>query len=575
MNSDYGNQHSSGELPPYLSLYHLHEMPFTANAQGHYYYESNDLAQQLNLILHLLQSTRLILTVIGSTGIGKSSLLGRLRSRAPENLRPFIIDASATRDADGLLKNLAHRFNLPTDCGKVALMHLLDEEARKLGQQDSSPVLLVDDAHLLHTSAIDLLFQLAQGTGEHKIPWHMVLFAESDLSACLANSGIRMEEDARIHVIELSPLTEPQTAGYLQLRMTAAGLTGSLPLKPEEITRIYKSSQGVPAEINHAAHLLLMEHAAGAPSSPAENAEPDLDIPATPMLQEEIPEILAQDMAEAVTEKRRLPWKGFLLGMTAISLLAAGLLLEDKINALFSPSVDQHEITTLTPAPLPPVAATAPRIDPAMDVDTTMDATRLAIDDTPPQQERDFMEQAKSGVADLDAIPTPDLLPAPEQPETGITPPPAPQQTVTEPAPTPAPDLSARSDSPAMEPPQVTTPRPLPTAKASAATSAGPIHDGAWLLAQAPTAFTVQLLASREHKSILALLKSNQLDERQAAVYQAQRNHQQLHILLYGIYPDAEDAKRAIAQLPAAVRKLRPWRRPLTRVQEEIRGSLQ
>lgn len=582
MNSNHGTQDPSRELIPYLSLYGLHEMPFTSAAEGPYFYESSDLSQHHNLILHLLQSTQLILAVIGNQGMGKSSLLTRLLSRPPENLQPYLIKASTTTDADVLLKNLARQFNLPTDCGKVALLHLLDEEARKLGRQDTIPTLFIDDAHLLHPSAIELLLQLAQGTGEHRIPWHITLFAEPALGEHLAKSGVQLDGDARIYVIELSPLTESQTAGYLQQRMSAAGLAGELPLQSEDIVQIHKSSRGIPAEINNAAHLLLMKLAGDTPLTPAETPATDIIPPAEPMPQQEVPEILAEDAAAAKPRGKGLPWKGFFLGMAVITVLAAGLLLEDKINTLFTPPTRNSETTTMEPVPLPPLTGiTVPDRSTAPEIDTGLDDALLATDTTLPPGERDFVAQTHSTTVEREETPSPDRSPASnpdQQPETGADDHPVPPEPAHAPIPI---QSSAHADkvSGAEQPPaQASRPRPpaptpAPAAHIATIKADERMHDSAWLLAQSSSAYTLQLLASREQKNISSLLNSSQLDEALAAVYQAQRNQQKLYILLYGVYPDADHAKQAIAELPAAVRKLRPWKRPLSQVQEEIRST--
>jgi DamX protein len=99
------------------------------------------------------------------------------------------------------------------------------------------------------------------------------------------------------------------------------------------------------------------------------------------------------------------------------------------------------------------------------------------------------------------------------------------------------------------------------------------IHDAAWLLKQKSSSFTLQLFATRNLHNTQKFLDNNRLPHGNASVYKAQRKQRELYILLYGIYPNKTSAQQAITRLPASVRKLKPWIRPLSPIQQEISKS--
>ena len=66
-----------------------------------------------------------------------------------------------------------------------------------------------------------------------------------------------MPAKAVIDKIHMTPLTEKQTAEYLQHRLRAAGYLRGNPFSPAHVREIYERSGGLPGWINGEAYLLL------------------------------------------------------------------------------------------------------------------------------------------------------------------------------------------------------------------------------------------------------------------------------------------------------------------------------
>ena len=91
----------------------------------------------------------------------------------------------------------------------------------------------------------------------------------------------------------------------------------------------------------------------------------------------------------------------------------------------------------------------------------------------------------------------------------------------------------------------------------------------AWLLAQSPEAFTIQLVTVSTAERAAAFL-ANQAAPAEFATYRLLRDGRELHVIVFGIFATREAAQSAAGQLPASVGRVQPWVRSLAQVQRAI-----
>jgi septal ring-binding cell division protein DamX len=91
----------------------------------------------------------------------------------------------------------------------------------------------------------------------------------------------------------------------------------------------------------------------------------------------------------------------------------------------------------------------------------------------------------------------------------------------------------------------------------------------AWLWSQNPEHFTIQLLGSHNLDALRSFMQQHRLDK-QTSFYRTRRDGQQWFVLLYGSYPDRNQAKAQIEKLPAAIRKTKPWPRRFVDIHTEL-----
>lgn len=79
-----------------------------------------------------------------------------------------------------------------------------------------------------------------------------------------------------------------------------------------------------------------------------------------------------------------------------------------------------------------------------------------------------------------------------------------------------------------------------------------------WVAAQNPNYYTLQLASSTNQALIQKYYSENVLTDK-AGYYRSQRAGEDWYSLVYGAYPTVQDAKNAIDNLPADLKKWSPW----------------
>jgi DamX protein len=111
---------------------------------------------------------------------------------------------------------------------------------------------------------------------------------------------------------------------------------------------------------------------------------------------------------------------------------------------------------------------------------------------------------------------------------------------------------------------------PTPAATAPAATAGGKTAGDVGSLKSAPSShYTLQLSSSSNYNNLTGWAKKENL--KNYVVYETTRNGQPWYVLVSGVYASKDDAKRAVATLPADVQAKNPWAKPLHQVQADLK----
>ena len=217
----------------YKSALNLNLDPFTSDPDLSFLYEYESLEQSFAMLNSLVQSTEIIVLVIGEEGAGKTMLLTRyLRSsRAGWKTSRIRIHPVAEKIQPDLFKEM-------------------DSYPAYVLSGSSEPIIIIDDAHTLDKQQVQFLLQNATSSKDSKNVKRFVLFGEPLLNEMLSDLAESLHTNIAISKIFLPPLTREETAGYLNYRLAVAGYVGKSAFPASAVKHIHRTSEGLPGRIN-------------------------------------------------------------------------------------------------------------------------------------------------------------------------------------------------------------------------------------------------------------------------------------------------------------------------------------
>ncbi len=588
---------------PYLGYFNLQRAPFTPVVDDAFFFADPAISQRLEMLRHLIHYSDLLLVVIGEQGSGKTTLLQQFLRSDREQMPVCRVDGEYGMDAGRLLDRIAQGFGLsgaPADSAKLA-----ESLARKGGDQPF--LLLIDDAHRLSMEALATLLELAELDGPEGRLMRIVLFCEPAINELLADPAIAPLRDRITQTMEMPLLTEEQTADYLLHRMRVAGLRGESPFSAKLVKMIHKGARGNPARINELAHQALMEISGEEPRrnplASLANGEKGLPlggIAAVVILVLLVPLMLflggdGEERAEQVRQEVTLPI-GSPDGEKAVVVLAGERPAETPVSHAKTEISSEEELSR-------PVA----------------DQTTPRLKGWPPEEENDVQQVAEVAAEPVIEIPAaaqpkthpegappviervlPDPVPASRERQivtlrgfgfdtgsrvtlgwTGRVKELSPEQVqvksaeeiqiaivtgsaedtwtvrVTNPDGTSSKivkfHVQPRESAPALAP----SPSRQPVAKADTGRPEG-VHREAWLMAQNPAHYTVQLMGAGEEAKVLDFVRQHNL-KGELAYFRGLSQGKDWYSLVAGVYPDFKSANKAAAQLARELKDTSPW----------------
>lgn len=208
--------------------------------------------------LEYLAAAGSIALVTGATGVGKSSLLKLFLASLSKNRYLTLYVALTHVTSTSLLKLIVRALGEEPKRGKERLFLQILDKARG---SDLTPLLVVDEAHLLDPEALtDLRLLVSASLEDDEPPLKLLLCGQEPLRDQLkktSHADLVHRISVRYH---LSALRRDQTAAYIDFQMKSAGATERV-FDADAKSLVHDYSSGVPRQINNIATGCLL-HAA-------------------------------------------------------------------------------------------------------------------------------------------------------------------------------------------------------------------------------------------------------------------------------------------------------------------------
>ncbi len=223
------------------------------NAAPEFFFLNN---AYLNTYIQLLKNIRHhggLFLLTGTHGLGKTFLLRKLESAAPENIKFIFID-TVNLNYESLIARLYDQLglgqterHLPSQNQSSVLKDYLNEGS----SQRASVALLIDDAQTLGEAGLAHLIALFDWTLPERRAPRIVLSGSPELQEMVARIEIGQSIAARRLNVRLEPLAENDVATYISHQLNTVATPEMNPLFSRwAIQKITRLTGGVPRLIN-------------------------------------------------------------------------------------------------------------------------------------------------------------------------------------------------------------------------------------------------------------------------------------------------------------------------------------
>jgi type II secretory pathway predicted ATPase ExeA len=238
----------------------LKTAPFDKDIEAANLWLSSSRKAVLDPMLEALHERSHIL-LTGEPGIGKTCLLRALRRSLPDSQFRLTYTHNATLGRRDFYRQLSMTLGLTPHATAAAVFFQISMQFEELSQDRVHPVLLLDEAHLLHQDVLDHLHVLTNFNWDQKPLLSLLLVGLPELHQRLVLSRNRSLY-SRIHTRIVLPDAKPEdTAEYIDARLKHAGAKRPL-FSSDAITLMHEASAGRLRDIDRLATNSLKRAAA-------------------------------------------------------------------------------------------------------------------------------------------------------------------------------------------------------------------------------------------------------------------------------------------------------------------------
>jgi type II secretory pathway predicted ATPase ExeA len=196
--------------------------------------------------------------VTGESGVGKTCILRAVRQRLPKERFRLTYCHNATLGRRDFYRQVCTTLGLAPKATAAAVFHAVAAEVHQLATARVHPVLLLDEAHLLHPDVLGHLHILLNYEWDSRALLSVVLIGLPELDDRLASS-VHKSLLSRLHTrLRIAPANEADSADYIRHRLGLAGCTKEL-FSAAAVALLHEHSSGAHRDLDRLASLALRE----------------------------------------------------------------------------------------------------------------------------------------------------------------------------------------------------------------------------------------------------------------------------------------------------------------------------
>ena len=242
----------------YESYYGFTTKPFRNTPDPRFLYRSEAHQEALDRLLYAVEERELTV-LVGEVGVGKTLLTRALLDELDEERYVVAMLINPRLTPTQLLHALAVEWGVANPKrSKAALWGQLSDRLWECHQAGLLPIAIIEEAQILTRSDVfDELRLLTNFQLDDANLLSLILVGQPELKAWLSRDRLRAFRQRIGIQFELLPLSEADSARYIQHRLAVAGRTRPL-FTEGALAALYEHSQGLPRSLNNLANVALL-----------------------------------------------------------------------------------------------------------------------------------------------------------------------------------------------------------------------------------------------------------------------------------------------------------------------------
>lgn len=217
------------------------------------FFMGGDRRSVLDELEHLCQFSHSLVAVLGDPGVGKTALAYQVAVELSGAAECCVMEASAFNSTENILLILAQQLGIfiPEGSDIDAMVVAINQYQPVGSSQDV--VVIVDAAHHLHGSALEVFVQLLQKPMPNY--FHVLLVGDHTLQIQLDKLD---KQSVLVYDIPLRSFNEDEVEHYIAFKLAQADYQGAELFNPDSVRQLWQKTKGVPAQINEDARKILL-----------------------------------------------------------------------------------------------------------------------------------------------------------------------------------------------------------------------------------------------------------------------------------------------------------------------------
>ncbi len=235
----------------YAEFFGLRELPFRNTPDPRFFYATPDHEEALASMIYTVQERKGFFLLTGEVGAGKT-LLSRMMLRHFGTKIAFGNINHSVQDVNDLFESVCAELGIPVEprCSHAKYVRALHDFLLAKFAQNTPVVLILDEAHTLPTDAFEQLRTIGNLEADDAKLLQIIIVGQPELQQRFASPELRQLGQRLFRSYHLPSMSRSATQGYVELRLSVAGMHDLSVFDDRAYDLIFEHSQGLPRIVN-------------------------------------------------------------------------------------------------------------------------------------------------------------------------------------------------------------------------------------------------------------------------------------------------------------------------------------